>query len=380
MLSRRSVSETLTFVQGSFLPQLPIEAGHLTHKHHTLILHLDILRFENWIPSWSGHLCGRPEHERLPLLKAFYAKACLNLATTRQLLDRLQVDVALRRICGWEQRQSVPSESTFSRAFATFSEQDLFDKIHAETARMACEDTVIQHLSLDSTAINAREKAVTTKKVKPAQPKKRGRPRKDEKREPKAPTVLEKQLNDPDISRMCKELSTLCTAGTKKNSKGYKSTWVGYKLHLDVTDMGFPVSALVTSASVHDSQVAIPLKAMSAERCTSCYDLMDAAYDAQPIRTFCEGLGHIPLIDKNPRTSDKKQAEKQERRAQKAAGITYAHDRRYNERSTVERCNTRLKDDFNARCVRVKGYKKVKAHVMLGVLALAADVFLRAYG
>ncbi len=29
-----------------------------------------------------------------------------------------------------------------------------------------------------------------------------------------------------------KELPRLCDIGCRKNSKGYKETWVGYKLHL----------------------------------------------------------------------------------------------------------------------------------------------------
>ena len=40
----------------------------------------------------------------------------------------------------------------------------------------------------------------------------------------------------------------------KKDSKGYKSTWVGYKLHIDVADGQIPISCLLTSASLHDSQ------------------------------------------------------------------------------------------------------------------------------
>ena len=55
--------------------------------------------------------------------------------------------------------------------------------------------------------------------------------------------------------------------------------WVGYKLHLDTVDGGIPVSAIVTSASVHDSQVAIPLATWTAQKIVSCYDLMDAGYD-----------------------------------------------------------------------------------------------------
>jgi hypothetical protein len=49
----------------------------------------------------------------------------------------------------------------------------------------------------------------------------------------------------------------------------------------------------------------------------------------------------------------------------------------HRERSTAERCNTRLKDDYNARHVRVHGHSKVTARLMMGVLAVSVDVFLR---
>ena len=64
------------------------------------------------------------------------------------------------------------------------------------------------------------------------------------------------------------------------NAKGYKTSWNGFKLHLDITDVGLPISALVTSASLHDSQVAIPLMKLTSGKVTYFYDLMDAAYDA----------------------------------------------------------------------------------------------------
>jgi len=38
----------------------------------------------------------------------------------------------------------------------------------------------------------------------------------------------------------------------------------------------------LTAASLHDSQVAIPLMKMTSERVDYLYDLMDAAYDARP--------------------------------------------------------------------------------------------------
>jgi hypothetical protein len=60
--------------------------------------------------------------------------------------------------------------------------------------------------------------------------------------------------------------------GCKKNSQSKKEFWRGYKLHLDVIDGDIPVSAILTSASLHDSQVAIPLAQMSAGRIVNLYE------------------------------------------------------------------------------------------------------------
>lgn len=50
---------------------------------------------------------------------------------------------------------------------------------------------------------------------------------------------------------------------------------------------------------------------------------------------------------------------------------------RYNARSTAERANSRLKDEFGACKVRVQGNIKVACHLMFGVLALAADQLMK---
>ena len=86
--------------------------------------------------------------------------------------------------------------------------------------------------------------------------------------------------------------------------------WTGYKLHIDAIDGGIPVSCLLTSASVHDSQAAIPLVRLTASRVDSLYDLMDSAYDAPQIRAFSQQLGHVPIIDLNPRRRSELKAER----------------------------------------------------------------------
>ena len=54
-------------------------------------------------------------------------------------------------------------------------------------------------------------------------------------------------------------------------------------------------------------------------------------------------------------------------------GHKTAEAERYNERSTVQRVNARLKDGFGGRVVRVRGHAKVMCHLMFGLLALTAN-------
>ena len=41
---------------------------------------------------------------------------------------------------------------------------------------------------------------------------------------------------------------------------------------------------------------------LTAQKGTSLYDLMDSAYDAESIYQVSRSLGHVPIIDKNPRS------------------------------------------------------------------------------
>jgi hypothetical protein len=65
---------------------------------------------------------------------------------------------------------------------------------------------------------------------------------------------------------MLADLPAQCDVGVKTNSKGFKESWIGYKLHPDVADGMVPISAVVTAASTHDSQAALPLARESAQR------------------------------------------------------------------------------------------------------------------
>ena len=62
---------------------------------------------------------------------------------------------------------------------------------------------------------------------------------------------------------------------------------------------------------------AIPLATLTAARVTNLYDLMDSAYDAPEIRAHSESLGHVAIIDANPRSASRKLERKTAARAQR---------------------------------------------------------------
>ena len=103
------------------------------------------------------------------MARALVAKAVYDMPTTRVLRDRLVTDVALRRICGWERKSEVPSESVFSRAFAEFSDTQLPQRVHEALIGNTHRDRLVGHLSRDSTAIEAREKPAA-KEGRPRRP------------------------------------------------------------------------------------------------------------------------------------------------------------------------------------------------------------------
>ena len=75
----------------------------------------------------------------------------------------------------------------------------------------------------------------------------------------------------------------------------------------------------------------------------------------------------MPIIDRNPRGG--------------AVVPLAPHEaQRYNERTAVERFNSRLQEAFGGRNVMVRGAEKVLTHLMLGVVALFADQLLKVTG
>lgn len=359
------VSWLMGRLQRSLFPNLEeCCVSPLSEQEKHLVKILEIIEIEHHIPR-NPQGMGRPAAERRAIGRSYVAKAVFGYPHTRSLINELRGRPNLRLICGFPKQQDVPSESTFSRAFAEFASQGLGTVVHDALVQEYLHGELIGHVSRDSTAIIGREKAAKKEKVVKV-PRKRGRPAKGEYRPPREAKRLDRQVQQAPAAALA-ELPKVCNRGTKRNAKGYQESWNGYKLHADVNDTMLPLSVVLTSASVHDSQVAIPLLKLTSSKVSYCYDLMDAAYDAKQIRQQSHALGHVAIIDRNPRQGE-------------VLPMSPHEARRYNERSSVERFNGRLKEEFGGRNVMVRGPAKVMMHLMFGVVALFADQLIKLTG
>lgn len=264
-------------IQHDLIPNLSDEVGGLTPKLKQVIYTLEWVRIEEFVESsWCG--VGRPPHVRAWLANAFVAKTVLKLTTTVGLIERLTIDRALRRICGFSLCKKLPSEGTLSRAFEEFTESKLPERVQEALVKEHLGSELIGHLSRDGTAIEARERPSRPEKetaadqadllpardvqavatvIGSASARKRGRPRRGEVRAPAKESPIARQRKQT-LVQMLEEIPTACDRGAKCNARGYKIAWNGYKLHLDTADCGVPISALLSSASVHDSRAAVP--------------------------------------------------------------------------------------------------------------------------
>ena len=349
-------------LQSQLFPRLREELGEISEPHEQFVRALALLEMEGFVAVRHGR--GRPAHDRAKVARAFLAKAVFHIPHTRALLDRLAHDTVLRRLCGWETAAQIPDETVFSRAFAEFAHSEFPQRVHAALVQRTQSERLVGHILRDATAIEVREKPGP--KPKPAAPAARRPHRKaGQTKRPEQMTRLERQCSGTmTLQEMLDELPRNCDIGCKLDSKGNKYRWSGYKLHLDVADGQVPISCVLTSASVNDTQVAVPLMLTSAERVTSLYDLMDTGYDATAIREKSRQLGHVPLIPFQKRGSEQQE-------------LAPHQKVRLRERTAVERVFSRLKDEYGAASVRVRGWAKVMTHLMFGILALSADQILR---
>ena len=157
MSLREMLSDYWYAFQQELFPRLESELGPMGERYELFVAVLELVRVEALLPYFRGQV-GRPEEDRAALARAFIAKAVFDVPTTRGLIERLEVDGRLCRLCGWSGAGRLPSEATFSRAFSEFAESRLASRLHETLIARTMDGHLVEHISRDATAIEAREK------------------------------------------------------------------------------------------------------------------------------------------------------------------------------------------------------------------------------
>ena len=338
-------------------------------------------------------------YKKANLLRALLAKYVYGIPNTAKLVERLSSDIRLRYDCGFPLYEGIPSTATFCRFIKklsnTSSLQKLFDNLVQKAFAFGVMDGT--HVAIDASKIDAYEKTKPRKQV----------------------------VKDGEHADW----------GSKQDTNGNQITWFGYKVHAIVdTYSELPIAITVTPANQHDATQAIPLIDLASKHAPQArYFMMDSGYDSKEIYETLrkrQVQAIIPLnlrgekvppegLDAN-RTpicsmgysmvywgADEKTGELKFRcphvcckvdcpmGSQWCSSSNYGYvvkkyveedsrsfcaphrgttnwDKLYNERTSVERFFSRLKEHLMADDLTVGGIKKTKAHLLLSCITLIA--------
>lgn len=339
---------------------------------------------------------GADGHCRQGILRALLAAPLESIDTFTGLHRRLDLDLRFRYQCGLRLDRGAPSIATLSRVFAELTNKGLAKRLFEDLVMRCKEEGIIDgnHVAIDSAAIHAYEKK---------QPKRKS------------------------------ELTGNANWGAKFDSFGNKVKWFGYKLHLAVdTASELPISLSVTPAHVNDGDMAPPLMEQVAIGTRVKFFMLDAGYDQLKNYETARNLNAQAIIPMNLRNEKEPPAgilsngtlccsmgyamtywgvdgDHLKFRCPHATGKvdcplgmaacsssnygmvvkvdTNADLRRYcsphrdtkrwkelyNERTSVERCNSRMKTYLTADDLHVWGIQKVTTHQYLNAIVLLAS-------
>lgn len=373
---------------------------------------LQKIEFKNRLPIFFSALDLRPYakllvsesprgavgHNREALLRALFAAPFEGITTFTALHNRLENDLRFYYQCGFDISRSPPSISTISRLFTAVKNLKILESLFHDLVKECYEEGLISgdKIAVDSTSIDAYEKKVPQSKLD--------------------------GIN--------------AAWGAKFDSFGNKLTWFGYKLHLAVdVESELPIDLEVTPANVNDGIMFAPLiESIAANGYIEKADYIaaDAGYDQiknYEIANYYNTQAIIPLNLRNekeppagfsfngtPRCSMghdmvywgsdkhylkfrcphavgkenclfgqgwcsnsdygmvvKVNTRDNLRRFSVPHRDTQKWNRLYNKRTSVERCNSRLKEYLTVNDLHVRGIEKVKAHVYLNAIVLLAS-------
>lgn len=252
------------------------------------------------------------------MIVSVFARYIERIPTIKDLVKRLERDLAFKLDCGFKVSDSIPSEASYSRLLTKLSETDILEKVQETIVLNAISEGFIQDdtVAIDATHFEARDKAPAKQEKPKEEPKKRGRKKKEEREQwlieqeeqkanlPLYEKKIEAQLDEP-LDRLRTEVPQDPKWGIKKNSEGQNVFWFGYKGHLAVgASSQYILQSLFSSGSLNDGKAAIPLLKGIEERLplsNLMYHTMDAGYDFEAIYEQVYRMGHRSVIAYNKR-------------------------------------------------------------------------------
>lgn len=344
---------------------------------------------------------GPSGYEPDVLIYSLIAMQIEKIQNIKQLVHKLKENPVLRYSCGFHVLGKVPSEATFSRFLDKLENSGELEQLFHDLVLKAKELNIIDGdcVSIDSTKLNSYEAA---------------RPKKyiiDDGTNPN--WGMKRDTNGNNIRWFGWKLHILCDSKSE-----------------------LPMDILVTPASNYDGTMALPLIEQFFQNYKDTfkptYYAMDSAYDLDYVyRAIVNEYNGMPIIAYNPRASYAppeglnedfnplcsggyklvywgKDGNYLKFRCPHALGklncphgmnwcsssnygftlkVNYKENPRYygyplrysdswqkeyDKRTSVERCNSRLKCYLNLDNVRSRGIKKVKVHALLNCIALIA--------
>lgn len=288
-----------------------------TQKYEAIIsaIDLDDIFYKVNKRSWLG----APVELNYPaMIISIFIRYVERIPTVKNLIKRLDDDIAFKLNCGFLVSDTIPSASSYSRLLTRLSESDALEAaIEKVTLQAITEGYVIDDtVAIDATHFEARDQAPKKQEKTVTSPKKRGRKSKAEREQwlknqaeiEAAKPIYEKKIEaqlDVSLEDLRKEMPQDPKWGVKKNSEGKNEFWFGYKGHLAVgTTSQYILQSAFSSGNLNDGKAAIPLLKGIEEQLdlpNIRYQTMDAGYDFEPIYEQVYRMGQQSVIAYNKR-------------------------------------------------------------------------------
>ncbi len=338
-----------------------------------------------------------------PIIYALIAQQIEQIPTRAALVKRLQEDPSFRYSCGFKVIGDVPSEATFCRYYEKLTEDESLENIYLQMLQDALSIGLIdgKSVSIDATNLSAYERAKPKKQIPAKQidiPNWGSKQDSNGNQKAWYGWKLHLSVDSKSELPLMFELSQ-----ASKHDCDYALPIIDNNHHWFliegkappsywVMDMGYDAQVIYEDVrSVYGGQAIIPINKRNAKEppagyydfkgtpaCSAGYAMVFWGCDGKSNKFRCPHvLGKVDCPFGSNWCSSSNYGNVVKTRVSKDPRyISFPHrgsetwQKLYNERTSVERCFSGLKENLNLDKIMVAGKKKVTTHVLLCLIAL----------